>query len=427
MAEVGRASRHQAINDPLAVLGLVYVQRRDQLPSIDITGEPLNAALKLAEEIEKHSGLSGQPLSLHLLSGLANIEPAVLGHWLRITSDHWPLGGFAQWFSAKLDEIGFEGHHDTPSSVSQLVASLFSDHSFETIFDPACGTGGLLAAAAEHNGKAALFGQEIRSEAWAWAEMRFLVQGLGNINLTVGNGLDGHELTSLIPNDGFDFILTNPPFGLQFDANMIIGLSRRPGNLIPTQSGRLSSETAYVQGVVGSLSNSGLAAIIVPNGFLSRGGADKKLREDLVRADVVQAIIGLPERLFAPGTNIETAILVLNCRKPDDQKGHILFLDARGLGRREGLRVVIDDRSATRIMMGYNEWRDEMSFSQVVSSDMIDTVSFSFAPTRYVKQISLPTMVDPDFRRSHIIELDARYRSLCLEYEALQLKLSSLN
>ncbi|WP_420101227.1 N-6 DNA methylase [Bosea sp. (in: a-proteobacteria)] len=427
MAEMGRASRYQAINDPLAVLGLGYVQRRDQLPSIDTAGEPLNAALRLAEAIEKHSSLSGQPLSLHLLSSLANIEPAVLGHWLRIALDHRPLGGFAQWFSAKLDEIGFERHHDTPSSVSRLVASLFSNHSFRTIFDPACGTGGLLAAAAEHNAKAALFGQEISSEAWAWAEMRFLVQGLGNINLAIGNGLDGHALTSLIPEDGLDFILTNPPFGMQFDANTISGPSRRPGKLIPTQAGRLSSETAYVQGVLEYLSNSGLAAVIVPNGFLSRGGADKKLREALVRLDVVQAVIGLPERLFAPGTNIETAILVLNRRKPDDQKEHILFLDARELGRREGMRVVIDDQSAARIMAGYNEWRNEMSFSQVVSSDKIDLVSFSFSPTRYVKYTSLPARMDPDYRRSHIIELDAQYRALCLEYEDLQARLSRLD
>ena len=424
MADIGRASKHRAFKHPLALLGLIYLQRHDQLPLPDTVDEPSSAALRLAEAIEGRKGLQTRPLSQHLLSGLSSIEPAILADWLQIASENWPVEGFPEWFEAKLDDLGFAYHHDTPSSLTRLVASLFSDRPSRAIFDPACGTGGFLAAAAEEIGHAALFGQEMNSEAWAWAEMRFLIRGQGHIQLAIGNTLADQAFTRLAPKDGFDLVLTNPPFGVALDSHTTSLLSRRPSNLVAGLAGRLSSETAYVQEILGSLSSSGAAAIIVPNGFLSRGGTDQKLREALVRNDAVQAILGLPERLFAPGTTIETAVLVLSRRKPDDQKGRILLLDARKLGRREGSRAVLDDESAQRITSRYRRWEDEAGFSRVIQFEELDPASYSFSPARYMEAATPLAAMNPDERRSQIAELDARYVALCQEYEALRSQLA---
>ncbi|WP_229743674.1 N-6 DNA methylase [Aliidongia dinghuensis] len=424
MADIGRASKYQAFKHSLTLLGLIYLQRHDQLSLPDTIDEPSSAALRLAEVIERHKGLQTKPLSQHLLSGLSSIEPAILTDWLRIASENWPVEGFPEWFEAKLDELGFAYHHDTPSSLTRLVASLFSDRSPTTIFDPACGTGGFLAAAAEQIGHAALFGQEMNSEAWAWAEMRFLIRGERHIKLAIGNTLADQAFSRLAPKDGFDLVLTNPPFGMALDPNTASRLSRRTSNLVGGLVGRLSSETAHVQEILASLSNSGAAAIIVPNGFLSRGGTDQKLREALVRNDSVQAILGLPERVFAPGTTIETAILVLNRRKPDDQKGRILLLDARKLGRREGNRAVLDDEAIERITSRYRRWGDDVGFSRVLPFEELDPANCSFSPARYMEAATPAATMNPDERRSHIAELDARYIALCQEYEALRLQLA---
>ena len=424
MANIGRASKYQAFKDPLALLGLVYLRRRDRVSLlVDKDNTASSIALRLAEAIEEHSALQGQPLSQHLLSGFLSIEPSVVNSWLRIASENWPIEGFPEWFAAKLDELGFAYHHDTPSSLSRLVASLFADQSPSTIFDPACGTGGFLSAISEKMGQATLFGQEVSSEAWAWAELRFLVRGLGDIKLANGNALTDRAFTRLAPKNGFDLVLTNPPFGIHLDSETRSLLSRHP-NRIAQPSGRLLSETAYVQEILGSLSRTGVAAVIVPNGFLFRGGPDQRLREVLVQDDVLQAIIGLPQRLFAPGTSIETAILILNRGKPDDQKERVLFVDGRGLGRRDGSRLILDDDAADRIKSRYSQWQDEVGFSQIVSFERLDPTSLSFSPALYVKQPPRMTKMSPDDQRSRIIELEACYAMLCEEYETIRARLA---
>jgi type I restriction enzyme M protein len=265
----------------------------------------------------------------------------------------------------------------------------------------------------------------MNGEAWAWAQLRFLVLGLTNIELAIGNALTNRAFTRFIPKDGFDLVLTNPPFG-HLDPQTTSLLSHGSSNSSMRLPGRPSSEAAYIQETLSSLSNSGRAAVIVPNGFLSRGGADQKLRETLVRNGAVQAIVGLPERLFAPGTTIETAILFLNRRKPNDQKGRVLFVDARKLGRRDGARLVLDHDSTNQIRTVYKDWRDEAGFSRIVSLDELDPTSFSFSPARYVKPVT-PVAISPYDRRSRIAELDARYSELHQEYEAIRLRLTQLS
>jgi type I restriction-modification system DNA methylase subunit len=424
MADIGRASKYQGFKDPLALLGIIYLQRQERIPGADATSDPLTAALRLGEDIENRRGLQGQPLSRSLLSGLSSVAASVLAGWLEIASGSGPSEGFAEWFAAKLDELGLAYQYDTPSSLSRLVASLFAGRSPSTIFDPACGTGGLLAAMAEQFGQATFLGQEINSEAYAWARLRFLVLGLRNVELALGNPLIDQAFDRLQPRNGFDLILTNPPFGRLADPSRTPLRPHRPKNLSVELSGRLSSEATYIKKIVGSLSSSGVAAVIVPNGFLSRGGADQKLREALVGNDAVQAIVGLPERLFAPGTAIETAILILDREKPDHQKGRVLFVDVRRLGRRHGNRVVLDDDTAERIKSSYSEWQDEEGFSQIVSFEGLDPKSFSFSPALYVKQPTRTTKMSPDDQRSRIVELEARYAMLCQEYEAVRSRLA---
>jgi len=425
MAEIGRAYMHGGLKEQLALLGLLFLQRRNRLSLPDTTCDALNIALTLARAIEEHARVQGRPLSDHLLSGLRNIDPIVTDRWLAIASENWPIEGFVEWFAAMLDELPFTHHHDTPASLSRLVASLLSGQSPNAILDPACGTGGILAAMADEFEQATLFGREINSEAWAWSELRFLVRDQrNNTNLSFGNAFVDEPFPRLAPKEGFDIIVTNPPFGMRIDSHTVGLLSRRPNSRIPESSGRLSSETAYIQEVITCLSDSGIAAVIVPNGFLSRGGVDQKLRETLIQDDIVQTVVGLPERVFAPGTTIETAILFLSRQKLDNQKGRVLFLDARRLGQREGVRTVLDDESAEQIESGYTNWRDKDGFSRVVSFKDIDPTSFSLSPTRYIKPATRLAMISPHDRRSRIDDLDARYAALCREYDALRSKLT---
>lgn len=418
MMDVGRTSKSLALKEPLALLGILYLDR--QVSLADRIVDPLRFVLSLTAEIENRSNLRGRPLSRNIFSRFEAIEPRILGSWLQTALEPCPLEGFAHWFSSRLDELGFEYPYDTPSSLSRLVDSLFANRFPTSILDPACGTGGLLAAMAERHSQAAVLGQEISPEAHAWAQLRFLVLGLPNVTLLEGNALNDAASDRCMPDGGFDMILTNPPFGQQIEADR--AMPPHSPKLGVEFVGRVVSETAYVNKIADWLSSSGIAAVVVPNGFLSRAGTDRKLREALASTDMLQAIIGLPERLFAPATAIGTAILILNRRKPDDQRGRALFVEARGQGARDGNRVTLTDDTIERIRSRYSDWQNEDGFSQVVSFERFDPEISSFSPSAYVKQ-SITTEMNPSVRRARILELDRQHAILSQQYEALRSKL----
>ena len=158
-------------------------------------------------------------------------------------------------------------------------------------------------------------------------------------------------------------------------------------------------------------------------GFLTRGGIDQKLREALIQRDAVQAVIGLPERLFAPASSIDSAVLFLSRRKTVRQRKRVLFVDARQLGRREGVRTVLDDAAAHRIEKVFSSWNDEPGFARAVSSSDLDRVSYSLSPARYIEAIPKQVAIHAEERRARIAQLDARLEGLTEEYEALRSRL----
>lgn len=420
MMDVGRASQSFVSREPLALLGILYLGRQFSLPGKTI--DPLHFVLSLTAEIEHRNHLGGRPLSRNIFSRFQGIAADVLANWLHIGLEPGPLKGFAQWFSSRLDELGFEHPYDTPSSLSRLVASIFSDRSPKSVLDPACGTGGFLAAMAERLSQATVLGEEISANAHAWAQLRFLVLDLPNVTLLEGNALSDPTLDPCMPSGGFDMILTNPPFGQQIETDRTMPYSRSIGVELV---GRVVSETAYVSRIAGWLSNSGVAAVVVPNGFLSRAGTDQKLRQALVSTDILHAIIGLPERLFAPATAIGTAILVLNRQKSDKERGRALFVEARGQGDRDGNRVTLADATIERIRSRYCDWRNEDGFSQVVSFDQLDPKFSSFSPSAYVRPPAATAKMNPSVRRARILELDEQHAILCEQYEALRSRLAN--
>ena len=425
MIKIGRGSKYQDLKEPLALLGLSHVCQQDQVTLNELRSDPLAVAHKFAEAIEERLGLGGKPFSQHLLSALSQVEKPVISSWIESITRHSPDSSFCGWYTNKLDELEIAGHHDTPASVSRLIAALFADRTFGSIFDPSCGTGALLAAVAKNNEKAKLLGQEMNSEAWAWANMRLLVCKLKNINLSLGNALVDGPFADFDSSDEFDLVLTNPPFAMRLNDQIRSLLSLRSDEIFGKSTSSLSSETAYVHEIFRSLSKSGMAAVIIPNGFLFRRGNDQKLRDILIhKEDAVEAVIGLPAGLFAPSTNIETSIIILNrwksCKK---RKRHVLFIDARKLGRRENFRVFLDDDAAKRIQNAFIEGNEERGFSQLVAHEKLVGEECSLSPADYVKPLPSSPKVSFSDRRARIVELEEQYREMCEEYEALRSQL----
>jgi type I restriction enzyme M protein len=223
------------------------------------------------------------------------------------------------------------GEFYTPPEVSELMARLMDPQEGEEICDPTCGSGSLLLKCArlirERTGarRYALFGQEAIGSTWAVAKMNMFLHGEDNHRIEWGDTLRNPKLL-----DGggalrrFDVVVANPPFSLERWGREGAENDRfdRFRRGIPP---RTKGDFAFILHMVETMKpGHGRMAVVVPHGLLFRGGAEGRIRRRLVEDNLLDAVIGLPEKLFY-GTGIPAALLVLRRDKQDDQ---VFFVDA---------------------------------------------------------------------------------------------------
>lgn len=223
------------------------------------------------------------------------------------------------------------GEFYTPPEVSTLMARLVDPKEGDEICDPTCGSGSLLMKCGrlvrERTGsrKYALHGQEAIGSTWALAKMNMFLHGEDNHRIEWGDTLRNPKLldgpTSL---KHFDIVVANPPFSLEkwgFEGaqNDPFGRFRRG---IPP---RTKGDYAFILHMIETMKpRTGRMAVVVPHGVLFRGAAEGRIRKQLIDENLLDTVIGLPEKLFY-GTGIPAAILIFRKQKSDD---HVLFIDA---------------------------------------------------------------------------------------------------
>lgn len=223
------------------------------------------------------------------------------------------------------------GEFYTPPEVSDLIAELLDPQKGDSICDPACGSGSLLMkcgrkVVSNHNSKEyALYGQEAIGSTWSLAKMNMFLHGEDNHKIEWGDTIRNPKL---LDKNGdlmlFDIVTANPPFsldkwGYEDAANDKFGRFRR--GLPPKTKG----DYAFISHMIETLKPvTGRMGVVVPHGVLFRGSSEGKIREKLINENLLDAVIGLPEKLFY-GTGIPAAILIFKKQKSDDS---VLFIDA---------------------------------------------------------------------------------------------------
>jgi type I restriction enzyme M protein len=284
----------------------------------------------------------------------------------------------------KFSELSNEtaGEHFTPREVIRLMVNLLFLNDKEiltkkgivkTIYDPACGTGGMLSVAGDYlrdlNPRARLevFGQEVNPESYAICKSDMLIKGENTANIKFGNSftIDGLET------EKFDYMLSNPPFGVEWKKvqthikkeHETKGYGGRFGAGLPRIS---DGSFLFLQHMISKMkpSNNGTRLGIVFNGSpLFSGGAgsgESEIRKWIIENDMLEAIIALPDQLFY-NTGIFTYISILTNRKPAERKGKIQLINAvtffekmsRSLGNK---RNEISDRQIDEITEIYGDF-----------------------------------------------------------------------
>ncbi len=241
------------------------------------------------------------------------------------------------------------GEHFTPREVIKLMVnllfiadneSLTKEGIVKTMYDPACGTGGMLSIGEQHlksfNKKAKLevFGQEINPESYAICKSDMLIKGQNPSNVKFGNTftVDGLE------DDKFDYVLSNPPFGVDWKkAQKIIkdehdnkGYSGRFGAGLPRIN---DGSLLFLQHMISKMKSDGTRIAVVFNGSPlftgSAGSGESNIRQWIIENDWLEAIIAMPDQLFY-NTGISTYVWIVNNKKSKERKGKIQLINATG-------------------------------------------------------------------------------------------------
>lgn len=223
------------------------------------------------------------------------------------------------------------GEFYTPPEVSDLIAELLDPQKGDSICDPACGSGSLLMkcgrkVVSNHNSKQyALYGQEAIGSTWSLAKMNMFLHGEDNHKIEWGDTIRNPKL---LDKNGdlmlFDIVTANPPFSLDkwgHDTAENDKFDRFRRGVPPKTKG----DYAFISHMIETLKpTTGRMGVVVPHGVLFRGSSEGKIRQKLIEENLLDAVIGLPEKLFY-GTGIPAAILIFKKHKSDDS---VLFIDA---------------------------------------------------------------------------------------------------
>ncbi|MGE0540933.1 MAG: N-6 DNA methylase [Dehalococcoidia bacterium] len=260
----------------------------------------------------------------------------------------------------------------TNRTVVRLMARMLRPEPGESIYDPTCGTGGMLLIAADEmrrQGKEhrtlRLYGQERNLMTSAIARMNLFLHGIEEFEIARGDTLaeprflEGDELRR------FDMVLANPPYSIKQWDRKAWATDRYGRNVygVPPQ-GR--ADYAFFQHILASLAaGSGRCAILFPHGVLFRE-EERAMRSAIVAADAIEAVIGLGPNLFY-NSPMEACVVVCRACKPEARRGRVLLIDAKGEVTRERSQSFLEPEHIARVVDAYDRFTDEPGFATVAT------------------------------------------------------------
>ena len=311
----------------------------------------------------------------------SNVDPDMLGQAYEYLIKH-----FADLTNKKAGEFY------TPRSVVHLMGLIIDVHEGESIYDPACGTGGMLLESINHlkeNGKdyrtLKLYGQEKNLTSSSIARMNMFLHGIEDFQINRGDTLRNPAFFAGDVLRSFDCVIANPPFSLkewgsEFWVNDPFG--RNIAGTPPDGNG----DMAWVQHMVKSMhTDTGRMAVVLPHGALFRKGAEGRIREALIDMDLLEAVIGLAPNIFY-GTQLAACIMVFRRQKAANAENKILFIDASAQMRVGRAQNFLEKANVDQIFAWYAAFQDVTDCAKVVERDTIAANDFNLNIPLYIEK-----------------------------------------
>lgn len=309
------------------------------------------------------------------------VDPDILGNAYEYLIKH-----FADLTNKKAGEFY------TPRTVVHLLGLILDPHEGETIYDPACGTGGMLLECVDHlkeNNEdyrtLKLYGQEKNLTSSSIARMNMFLHGIEDFQIARGDTLRQPAFFAADGLKTFDCVIANPPFslkewGAENWANDPFG--RNIAGTPPKGNG----DMAWVQHMIKSMNSTGRMTVVLPHGALFRKGAEGRIRKALLEQDMLEAVIGLGPNIFY-GTQLAACVMVFKQHKEATKKNKVLFIDGSDQVRIGRAQNYLEGAHINQLFNWYQGNEDVENYVKVVSMSDIEENDFNLNIPLYVEKI----------------------------------------
>lgn len=278
----------------------------------------------------------------------------------------------------------------TNRTVVELMAEILQLQPHESIYDPTCGSGGMLIKSltylkdkGEEWRDVKVFGQEINAGTAAIARMNLYLHGIHDFSIVNDDTLERPAFTKGGRVQQFDVVLANPPYSIKTWNREAFEHDKYGRNFLgtPPQS---KADYAFIQHILASMDrDNGRCAILLPHGVLNRL-TEKEIRKNLIEADLVDAVISIGKNLFF-NSPMEACILICKTNKPEERKQKILLIKATDLVERKNSESYLTNEHIDILSDIFLNYRSVEGRSVIINTNDIPENKYSISPKLYVK------------------------------------------
>ena len=301
------------------------------------------------------------------------------------------------------------GEFYTPRSVVKLMVRLLQPKSGESVYDPACGTGGMLIEAIRNmdDEKASygkIYGQEKNLSTSAIARMNLFLHGAKEFKIIREDTLRKPMFIHNGELQQFDCVLANPPFGLDHWGAEIFENDQWGRNLwgSPTDS---NADYAWLQHMYKSMRpGKGRCAVVMPQGVLFHGWREGLIRQRMIETDAVECVITLVGNLFY-GAGVSACILFLNNNKPLAHRHKICMIDATNIYTAQRAKNVMTEADTDRVYSLWADYKNVVDYCAIVDLDTVKEKGYTLSVNTYIEKSPAPPIDPAKVRREFMAAL----------------------
>ena len=311
----------------------------------------------------------------------SNVEADILGNAYEYLIKH-----FADLTNKKAGEFY------TPRSIVRLLGLILDPKAGESVYDPACGTGGMLLECVDHlrekgedHRTLKLYGQEKNLTSSAIARMNMFLHGMEDFKIAREDTLRNPAFFTSDGLQKFDCVIANPPFSLK-DWGADNWINDPYGRNIAGVPPKGNGDMAWVQHMISSMNDRGRMTVVLPHGVLFRKASEQRIRKALLEMDLLEAVIGLGPNIFY-GTQLAACVLVFKKQKEVSKQNKILFIDASKQVRVGRAQNFLEKEHVQQIFDWYRDFHDVENYVKVVDMEQIKENDYNLNIPLYIDKV----------------------------------------